>query len=360
MAVAVVVVVFSSFEDQRFSVARAALRRCPKLETPSEFSEQIKQGVAPVRGRTQVCKCITASYDWQAFFSAMGNIKGLITGHTETQHTKARGEEAVHFWRFMRRENVELGVPIVEWPGYPQHPRDVVLLVKFYVSSTDTCDQLKVFLPAQVLAKLPDKPDQMTCRLEFSERHIKEIEKTAAFVRKAPWSMEAAGLYVDTLVKNNMAGTSVDWTLPELERFWDLGTKTVEVSAEHDNGWIPDEDLLPTAPQIPQIHPNVIARKPPRQRKMRKTADPELGDPSPAGPKLAKEKKPSPKEDKKKEKKKKKIACAKRPAPDDRLGCGTCRQSQVGCTACRKRKGMVVQDGAWAWPAALAAVAPGD
>ena len=104
-------------------------------------------------------------------------------------------------------------MPIEEWgEGYPQHPHDVVLLVKFYVSSTDTCDQLKVFLPAQVLARLPDKPDKMTSRLEFSERQTKEFSKTAVFVRKPPWNLEAAGSYVEKLVQSNKTGAQIDFT----------------------------------------------------------------------------------------------------------------------------------------------------
>ena len=149
-------------EDQRFSVARAALRRSDKLEVPTDFRDQIVKGVIPVRGRSQHAEVLTGSFDWNDFFSTMGNIRGLLTGHTETKHTKERGEEAVHFWRFMRRENVECGVPLVEWPGYEHHPDDVVLMVKFYASSTTPCTALRVFLPAALLAKSPPQCAELT------------------------------------------------------------------------------------------------------------------------------------------------------------------------------------------------------
>ena len=145
--------------DQRFS--DAAVRRCDRIETPDGFLDQIKQCVKPLRGRSQHAQILTGSFDWQDLFAAMGNIKGLITGHTQTQRTRERGEEAVHFWRFLKRGSVQIGTPIVGWPGYPEQADDVVMLIKFYVSSAETCDQLKVFLPAAVLAKLPTKPDKM-------------------------------------------------------------------------------------------------------------------------------------------------------------------------------------------------------
>ena len=60
------------------------------------------------------------------------------------------------------------------------------IFAKFYISSAETCDQLKVFLPAAVLAKLPAKPDTTSPRLKFSNRQVEKFTKTAAFVQERP------------------------------------------------------------------------------------------------------------------------------------------------------------------------------
>ncbi len=106
----------------------------------------------------------------------MGNMDGLITGHTESKRTKAAGEEAAHCWRFMRRENVQLGVPILQWPGYAQDAGDIVLLVQFYASSTKPGQMLKIFLPAVLLAKVPSMPTVMSPRNAFSDRQHSEFQ----------------------------------------------------------------------------------------------------------------------------------------------------------------------------------------
>ena len=133
----------------------------------------------------------------------MGDIKGLVSGHTQTAKSKRSGEESVQFWRFMRRDNVEAGVPIAEWPGYPAQPSDVVLMVKFYASSPNTCGMLKVFLPAVELAKLPPMPTKMSARDAFFDRHRNEFRKLAQFVKQAPWHLDSAAAYVDELVANH-------------------------------------------------------------------------------------------------------------------------------------------------------------
>ena len=246
-------------EDQRFSVARAALRRRGKLETPQEFLEQIQSGVRPVRGRDQHARIITGSYDWGELFSHMGNMKGLATGHTETQWTKERGQESVHFWRFQRRSSIQPAIPILEWPEFNKDPDDIILMVKLYASSRNTCDMHKVFLPACELAKLPDQPTLMTQRNEFVQRQIDEFNTTSKFIRKEPWNMHAAGDYIEQLIHNNSQGTSSTWTLPQLGCV--LQGRHLEEIEEVPDYTVDDSALTQTTAQPVVAHPEALRRR---------------------------------------------------------------------------------------------------
>ena len=165
--------------------------------------------------------------------------------------------------------------------------------------------------------------------------------------------MEAAAQYLDTLVTNNTAGTAAEWVLPELPRFWEMSAHAAEQADAHTY-IVPDESMVPTAPQIPVMHPKVLAKKGVKRRITGKSVDPGVGNPHPepeersiravrAKPPMVKGKK--------------KARLARPPdLQDERLGCKKCRHSKRGCAHCRKKQGMVITDGQWVWPIALASI----
>ena len=259
----------------------------------------------------------------------------------------------MHFGRFQRRSSIQPAIPILEWPEFNTDPDDIILMVKLYASSRNTCDMHKVFLPACELAKLPDQPTLMTQRNEFVQRQIDDFNTTLKFIRKEPWNMHAAGDYIEQLIHNNSQGTSSTWTLPQLGCV--LQGRHLEDIEEAPDYTVDDSALTQTTAQPVVAHPEALRRRitTTKTAKGKASASPAIGDPRPqdstrvVGQVM---KKPSVRAQAKSAQD---LPAAQPPEPDAQLGCSKCRRGRRGCTYCRRKRGMFIADGKWVWPEVL-------
>ena len=178
-------------------------------------------------------------------------------------------------------------------------------------------------------------PTKMACRNVFSDRQYSEFRKTSEFISKEPWCLTKAAAYIAQLTSDNASGTSTSWMLPELSWCVQAGPAC---KVENPDYVIAEEALLPTKPQAIEVHPAAIMRKAASGKKRRCVAAEGVGDPRP--PQSAR------------------VQADQHtqvgvPAPDARLGCGKCRYARSGCAKCRKKKGMLIVDNQWVWPAML-------
>ena len=296
--------------------------------------------------------------------------------------------------------------------GTDAHPGDVILLTRLYISDPEF-HGVEVFLPAEKLALLPQGgPDYMSDRNALTNRHCHEFMKTASALEKFPLKMKRGAEYLRTLVRESTiiesGGDPPPWQLPPLGwvagRYTDAedGIDPDLCSVDDGMACAVDSHLRPTRPQMVSIHPNALLHNrkhritgkrrlphvseghgaparnlepsaPPgagilvqatgaeglptdkgkgrgkrivdkRAKAKAKASGP--GAPDAAPPADSQPAKPVPRGNRSS------IDFAKPPEPDDRLGCATCRNGRRGCAKCRKRKGMVVRDGRWAWPLA--------
>ena len=104
---------------------------------------------------------------------------------------------------------------IDHFQNYTPSDNDIVLLNKFYVASAALAGSPMVFCPSEFLEKLdPMGPVHCANRVRFSVRQEKVFLKTAKKLQEAPWRMQRASCYLNTLVAHNAAGCA-DWLPPD-------------------------------------------------------------------------------------------------------------------------------------------------
>ena len=186
--------------------------------------------------------------------------------------------------------------------------------------------------------RLPPLPTKMACRNVFSDRQYSEFRKTSEFISREPWCLTKAAAYIAQLTSDNASGTSTSWMLPELSWFVQAGPACEVTTPQYE---IPEEALLPAKPQAIEVHPTAITRTAASasRKKRRHVVAEDVGDPRP--PQSARVQA---------DQHKRRVGV---PAPDDRLGCSKCRHGRSGCANCRKKKGMLIVDNQWVWPAML-------
>ena len=110
-------------------------------------------------------------------------FKGLTQTHTAFE----KGEEACHVFKFVRCETLDEEIEIVNpFTGVEESPRDVVLLVKQYMASTEMAQRPMVCFPAIGLEYLGQFPESnyVLPREHLSEWQVRELQRTADLVEK--------------------------------------------------------------------------------------------------------------------------------------------------------------------------------
>lgn len=191
-----------------------------------------------------------------------------VSGHAQTKKMNEHGKEAIHSFQVMTRQSFEQHVTMPEgsWvcecgfhltPLQPlllvailfvsffsvlsffsiffpfcffchvghqlqetmkdtPHPADVVLQFRHYVGSKEWCQDPMVLGSDHMFRSMEETPSNCAPRTRFSDRQIKEFNKTAEVISLAPWFLEAATAYLLKLVQDNIDGHSMDWIGPDV------------------------------------------------------------------------------------------------------------------------------------------------
>ena len=297
----------------------------------------IRDTVRQPAGHEQHLERIGGVLDWKSWFAP---LKLDVHGHTRTHRMRQAGVDALHCFRFVRRENCGRpgGWPWPEpaGPGDPLgHPGDVMLLGMMHWSGTALAENL-LFCPHSSFECLDNAAPGARPLLTPDRSTAKEFEKTAQAVEKEPWRLHRVAAYLRQLIVEPPAPAP-----PSTAWLWNWvgqpagGLAWPTAVSPADFGGV-GEDKTPAELMIE----DGLA---PRGKRMRTTergppdvvAAPAVPPPIPAaGDVDAPASVDAP--------------AAEPPRPEGRrpaaplcpgLGCGKCRRSRMGCRVCKARFG---------------------
>ena len=205
-------------EDRKFAIASKGLRQSRVLQDPEDFAQRLHKTLAPSTEGNLVIEKLDVCFKWREFFARLPpqfRFKGLTQTHTASENC----EEACHVFKFVRRETLDEKIEIDNpFTGVEESPRDVVLLVKQYMASTEMVQRPMVCFPAiglEYLGQFP-KTNYVLPREPLSERQVREFQRTADLVEKEPWALHRAAKYLRTLIDNNAQGKADTWVEPDI------------------------------------------------------------------------------------------------------------------------------------------------
>ena len=119
--------------DQRFSSMAARIKCSDNIEDMSDLCDWLRNHMKPANDREMHIEILPNTYDFRSWMSTYDlHVKGLISTHTEPY--------ANHVWRFSPRlwvtDTEDIEVHHASWQELQQHPEDVILTVKQYMSSS--------------------------------------------------------------------------------------------------------------------------------------------------------------------------------------------------------------------------------
>ena len=301
-----------NIQDQRFATAAAALSRADKLETPEDFVQRLRDGVQPTNSDVQChVEKIEAAYNWTEWLRVLGCC---WHGHTSTERTKKRQEDAVRVFRFMKRKKLPAGAEVQSTFPEEASGEDVVVLVKQSICSDQYIGLPIVCLPHARAVQLDRATLQIAPRRVFTEEQKKNFLKTAGAIREQPWSMVRASDYIRALVsRNDDAGH--DWSPPDISWIW-LATRM-----ERRGG----AGSIQGAALAPELPPQAVSVGDTARRRRRKAPAAAEGAAAPKRQVRAADFQAVP------------------PEVMARLGCTRCRQGKFGCLRCRRMNNLVFQ-----------------
>lgn len=119
--------------DQRFSSLASFIKSADVLQDPEELQEWMATHMKAAAGRALKVEPVSNTWDFKNWMGQVSlHVEGLTSTHVQPY--------ANHVWKFESRlfvtdEEVECHHP--EWQHLEQHPEDVILRVKQFVSSTE-------------------------------------------------------------------------------------------------------------------------------------------------------------------------------------------------------------------------------
>lgn len=117
--------------DQRFSSMASKIGKADHLEDPGDLVQYLKDNMTAAGGRDLVVELLPNTWNFKEWMVGYGlHVQGLTSTHCEPH--------ANHVWRFAKRfmietEDVENHHP--DWQTLEEHPQDVILQVKQFMSS---------------------------------------------------------------------------------------------------------------------------------------------------------------------------------------------------------------------------------
>ena len=174
----------------------------------------IRDHVRQPAGHEQHIERVGGVLDWKSWFAP---LKLDVHGHTRTRRMRQAGVDAIHCFRFVRRENCGRPGgwpwPAATCPGDPLgHPCDVWLLGMMHMSSADLSEDL-LFCRHSSFECLPTSAPGALPLLNVDGGTAREFEKTARAVEKEPWRLHRAAAYIRQLIAEPLAPAppSVAW-----------------------------------------------------------------------------------------------------------------------------------------------------
>ena len=248
--------------DQRFSEVRGVLGQCTVLEEPGAFVAAIRAGVQPREGRALGAQRILSTLNFKAFFSSL-ELK--MSGHTQTRWQKLRNEEAIHVFQIERRESFSGQSNVQELPGVEPAMSDLIMSCRQHLSSTDPSQPPFVFAKAEEFDVLRTTgPGELAARSAFSQRQLKEFQKTAAAIAASPWDMQQGCAYLLKLCEDNVSNTSDSWRPPVME--WMLrGSRSTDLAPSEPPGQLPPTALAWNRPKPAVVE---VSRPPVKLRRL--------------------------------------------------------------------------------------------
>lgn len=183
-------------QDAAFSNVATCLSRANVLEDPGDFQTRITDHLPDFH--VEHLEGVADFSTWLAPLAT--HVSGLF----QTKAGNDRNLEACHCLKLIRREFLSQDLlSLLEIPQclkkLEADPRDVVLLPKLYMGSTQLSQAPLLFIPWQHVAALSGRPpSQVLPRVPFSVRQNKEFLKTADVMMK--WGHQKAKLYLRKLV----------------------------------------------------------------------------------------------------------------------------------------------------------------
>ena len=149
---------------------------------------------------------VHATYDFRKWlFGAEIQIKGLGATHAEP--------DANHVWRFSSRGTLshlkqEVLCQNDSWLHLEPQASDVILSVKQHMRSTGLSQDNVLCLPAKIARLLSDSEQELEVMpyRETPDSLLRDWEKTAEAVAKAPWTLLKAQAYLLSLAKMLRSG----------------------------------------------------------------------------------------------------------------------------------------------------------
>ena len=224
--------------DQRFSTLSSHIKQAEVIEDISDLVSYLKANVNAAANRTLVIEELKATMDFKQFLSSMNlHLTGLTTTHLQP-HVN-------HMWRFAPRLSVDqahygtIECHHPDWTSLQEHPSDVVLILKQFLSSPAHSQAPQLVLPLKVAEGLTGKL-QPAPRNKFSDTTLTEFRKSASVFGERPWNLLKAKYFLEELCDTN----EKEEPPPALDLKFYFSAGECLTLMESSDPNIPDEDAL--------------------------------------------------------------------------------------------------------------------
>ena len=231
-----------------------------------EFATHIQDNLKPHQNRIVQVEVLHGTYNFQEWMAPMNlNIAGL----TITEHDKAVN----HSFRLIQRRDLEryskdwtVAQDIREGQSGEQG-RDVILLMKQYMSSSHLSQPPTLLLPAARASRLQSPaPKTLVSRNKIDAKTLKKYMKTAEVVGFAPWNMTVARDYLSGFCHRNESGMVLSGWLEPLHF---LGSASARLSQQERSNALGEEpasaewhDFAPVGPKPVKVTLRPVAAQP--------------------------------------------------------------------------------------------------
>lgn len=187
--------------DQRFSSMACCIKQAEVLESIDDLVQYLRDHMTAACGRDLVIEELSNTMDFKSWFGDVNlHMQGLTSTHLEP-HVN-------HLWRFLPRYGLPTDSEEIEchhsgWKQLQEHPHDVILVVKQFLSSPNASQKPQLCLPASLLESLAPEKLQPSVSNALSETVLQEFRRTAEAVSKAPWNLLKAQIFLETLCEDN-------------------------------------------------------------------------------------------------------------------------------------------------------------